>query len=509
MKKHIIVLAIATLFPLTLSAQFVLQPWVQVFGTVDGQQLGKYVTGIVPSANLPYRAAVSMNGRTSFFRLRDSTDILPQLTLPAEGPIFGDLNSDGHTDIVVTKTVNGWDTVLVYWGTAAGIDTVNPLRIPGDAQNDNFHAACIADVNNDGHLDLVNAEPNYAIDQGKVSIHLGPNILSTPSAFIVGDSIRSGLGGAACVGDLNNDGFNDLIIRGWNQAGPSASRYDYVNIYWGVGADTLNVNLGMQLRGYSLVSSGLACFDVNGDGIADLLWTNRDSLDWVYVHYGGSSFSTTTSLRLRDPQFALFGNVIANAGDMNGDGYADILVGSYYSITSGFVFVYGGGPRIDEYFDAAVGTSSNSYFGWSAASVGDINGDGLADIIVGAPNYEFGNQRGYWGIFKGDSAIRVTAVREDRLLPKVMTLHQAYPNPFNPQTTIRYDLNTSATVTLEVFNLLGQRVTLLVNDGKVPGKYEAVFDGSGLASGAYVYRLTARTQDGRTYTDTKKLTLVK
>ena len=515
MRKRIIALTIASLFPITLTtAQFVLQPWVQVFGTVDGQQLGKYVTGITPSANLPYRAAVSMNGSTSFFRLRDSTDILPQLTLPAEGPIFGDLNNDGYTDVVMTTTVNGWGTVLVYWGSAAGIDTLNPLRIPGEHQNDFFGARCVGDINSDGRTDLIITGPAFVSgsNRGKIYVFLNPITSTLPQASIVGDSIESGLGVNCAVADLNNDGFQDLAARGIYHHGPQSARYDYINIYWGIGIDTVNLTLGMQLRGYNLNSSALACFDANGDGIADLLWTNRDGQgDWVYIHYGGVAFDTIPGLKLQDPGVANFGNAIINAGDMNGDGHDDILVAAYRATnTSGFVFVFGGGPQIDGTFDAAVGMDSDSDFGVSVSSVGDVSGDGLSDIIVGAPAYDFAiSNKGYWGIFKGDSAIRVTPVKEGEQLPRVMTLHQAYPNPFNPQTTIRYDLNRSATVTLEVFNVLGQRVTLLVHGGKVPGSYEAVLDGSGLASGAYLYRWTARTQDGRTYTDTKRLTLVK
>jgi hypothetical protein len=502
---------LVTVFALLISfasAQVTLQPWTEVFGTVNGQQLGKYVNRISPSANLPYKAAASKVGSTGIYRLNSPTDTSTQRVFFGENLLTGDLNNDGHTDVVVTKSLNGWDTVSVYWGTATGIDTLNPLKIPGDAQGVNFGASCIADVNNDGHPDLICCEPNYGLDQGKVSVHLGPNITSTPSAFIIGDSIRSGLGGVARVGDLNNDGFNDLIIRGWNQAGPSASRYDYINIYWGTGIDTLNLSLGMQLRGASLVSTGLACFDANGDGIEDLLWTNQDSLDWIYVHLGGSSFSFTPNLRLRDPQFAEFGTAITNAGDMNGDGHEDVVVGAYFSNNPGFIYVYGGGPRIDQYFDAAVGMTALSYFGYSVSSVGDVTGDGLADIIIGAPNYEFGDQRGCWGIFKGDSTIRVTSVSEAHELPKAITLHQCYPNPFNPTTKIEYELQQRASVTLKVYNLLGEELRTLVNATQDAGQYAVQFDARGLAAGTYFYEIIVRTEDGTITRETKKMLLL-
>jgi hypothetical protein len=195
---------------------------------------------------------------------------------------------------------------------------------------------------------------------------------------------------------------------------------------------------------------------------------------------------------------------------MNGDGYNDIAIGAFdATITSGFVFVYGGGPRLDSTFDAAVGITLDSFFGYSIANIGDVSGDGLADIIIGAPNYEFGNEKGYWGIFLGDSAIKVTDVREKNLIPSVFTLFQSYPNPFNPKTTILYDLKEVARVTLDIINVLGQRIITLIDEQEPPGSHQTVFDGSSLSSGIYFYRLTAKTEEGKIYTDTKKLTLIK
>jgi hypothetical protein len=220
------------------------------------------------------------------------------------------------------------------------------------------------------------------------------------------------------------------------------------------------------------------------------------------------SFSSNPSLRLRDPQLAEFGTSIVNAGDMNGDGYDDILIGAYFSNNPGYVYIYGGGPRIDQYFDAAVGMSSLSYFGYSVSSVGDITGDGLADIIVGAPNFEFGNQRGYWGIFKGDSTIRVTTVQEPHQLPNIIKLYQSYPNPFNPQTTIEYDLSKRAFVTLKVYNVLGQEVRILVNQEQEAGAYTIPFDGHGLAAGPYFYEIVVRTTEGTVTRETKKMLLL-
>ncbi len=83
-------------------------------------------------------------------------------------------------------------------------------------------------------------------------------------------------------------------------------------------------------------------------------------------------------------------------------------------------------------------------------------------------------------------------------------LSNCYPNPFNPSTQIDYSIKSAGTVTLKVFNMLGQEVATLVNQRKEPGNYSVTFNASDFPSGIYVYKLTAND-----FTDTKKLMLVK
>ncbi len=96
-----------------------------------------------------------------------------------------------------------------------------------------------------------------------------------------------------------------------------------------------------------------------------------------------------------------------------------------------------------------------------------------------------------WGykIFEKNHILSVKGGREAS--PQVYSLAQNYPNPFNPTTTIRYGLPSAQVVTLKVFDILGREVQSLVNEFKQPGRYEAVFEGRGLSSGMYFYRIQA------------------
>ena len=116
-----------------------------------------------------------------------------------------------------------------------------------------------------------------------------------------------------------------------------------------------------------------------------------------------------------------------------------------------------------------------------------------------------GNEAG-WGQFSETWSflVPVTGVVEDDNLPEPFNLMQNYPNPFNPSTTIRYSLRFQTRVRLEVLNMLGQRVTTLVDQRQNAGHYEVMFNPSSLSSGTYFYRLEAGE-----FVETRRMILVK
>jgi hypothetical protein len=98
----------------------------------------------------------------------------------------------------------------------------------------------------------------------------------------------------------------------------------------------------------------------------------------------------------------------------------------------------------------------------------------------------------------------VTGIQKDELIVKEFKLEQNYPNPFNSNSKIQFSITKPDFVTLEVYNLLGQKVATLVSENLNAGSHTAGWNAVGLPGGVYFYRLEAGS-----YTDTKKLVLLK
>ena len=97
-----------------------------------------------------------------------------------------------------------------------------------------------------------------------------------------------------------------------------------------------------------------------------------------------------------------------------------------------------------------------------------------------------------------------TSVDSDSKLPKRYALYRNYPNPFNPVTTIRYDIVNPVHVEISVFNLLGQKIAVLVDGQHTPGRYAVTWDAAAFASGVYIYSLKSKE-----FTRSRKLLLIK
>jgi len=155
-------------------------------------------------------------------------------------------------------------------------------------------------------------------------------------------------------------------------------------------------------------------------------------------------------------------------------------------------------------------TAQNNQVNWSAFSSGFGISNSANSGTTSATGQSFvgistnGNSKVISGFLAYTSTIVTDVKDEQEIIPTVYKLNQNYPNPFNPSTVINYQIPEEGFVTLKIYDILGSEVKILVNENKPVGSYNIHFDASDLASGIYIYRLTAGS-----FISTKKMLMIK
>jgi hypothetical protein len=359
----------------------------------------------------------------------------------------GDVNGDGYSDIIVgAYTYDNGETdegqVYVYLGSASGVEAAAAWTVEGNQIGANLASSVstAGDVNGDGYADvIVGATPydNGETDEGRAYVYLGSalGLEATPAWTVESNQASAYLGRVATAGDVNGDGYADVIV--------GASRYDNLETDEGTAfvfhgsasglsgapnATPLDADWTVESdQADAYLGSAATAGDVNGDGYGDVIvgasgYDNGESNEGRALAYLGSASGlagapNATPLDAAwaaesDQADAGFGGSVATAGDVNGDGYADVIVGapSYDNgeTNEGMAFVYHGSVSglVTRSAWTAESDNANALFGISVATAGDINGDGYADVIVGArgytnPHSEEGLARSYLGSASG------------------------------------------------------------------------------------------------------------
>ncbi|MEO2149959.1 MAG: PKD domain-containing protein [bacterium] len=373
----------------------------------------------------------------------------------------GDVNGDGFDDIIVgahhyTGTIAGTNftggAAFLFYGSAAGITGTGPATADAsifasvtDARLGHVVSGA-GDVNNDGFADIIVGCPLVGVpfgpgggvggsgNGGAALIFLGSASGITGSGFDDADrvifpyppgqpvaSLEQLGAGVAAAGDVNNDGFDDVLVGAGG----------YITVFHGSAAGIVGrypgeadaVITSMASIGIGALVAGAG--DVNGDGFDDIMASDTGYPTGVtsgghgafMVFHGSASGITATSPADADTfiegdnPIVILGPVqrlgwrLSGAGDVDGDGFGDVIVGGLEYPGSldleGIAYLFRGsatglvGSTLqDAYLQLTPGQAGAAYRsnkpGFDVAGVGDINGDGFADVLMGAAQYDAG-----------------------------------------------------------------------------------------------------------------------
>ncbi|WP_437790378.1 FG-GAP-like repeat-containing protein [Sorangium sp. So ce693] len=299
-----------------------------------------------------------------------------------------DLNGDGFAEAVVAGTtfadLKGMVRVLQgsskepgTWAASADFSG----NLAGDERR--FGSALASgDIDADGYADLVvgapGGGPNFD-EPGNAYIYRGG-----PEAFdTVADTMFSGVqsgskfGTSVASADFNGDGFSDIAV-----GAPGSQR---VYVYFGSAGALDTTPDGLLIgEGEGELGRAVGAGDVNGDGFADLLVGDPGkNMAFLYLGGPGGEFDTTADLELHGEAPAdRFGQTVSSSGDLDGDGFVEMVVGAPEAGLNGKAYVYRGGAGLDGEPDASMSGQRSGTRETKISRAGDFNRDGLGDLVI-------------------------------------------------------------------------------------------------------------------------------
>jgi hypothetical protein len=344
----------------------------------------------------------------------------------------GDVNGDGYDEVIVGAF--GYDNgqgdagkTFLYYGSPKGLATSAGWTAEPSQPNANFgySVSSAGDVNGDGYDDVIVGAPNYnggQTSEGGAFLYYGsPTGLATSPGWAAESNQASAAFGVSVssAGDVNSDGYDDVVVgapyydKGQTDEGRAFLYYGSPTGLATSAGWTAESDRAWAFFGVSVSSAG----DVNGDGYDEVVvgadgYGSADE-GWAFLYYGSPTGLATSAGWTAKPDQAVssFAFSVSSAGDVNGDGYDDVIVGAYRydsgQTNEGKAFLYYGSPTglTTSAGWTAESDQASASFGWSVSPAGDVNGDGYDEVIVGAPDYDNGQMdEGRAALFEGSAA---------------------------------------------------------------------------------------------------------
>ena len=373
-------------------------------GDVNGDGYSDVIVGAnIYSANTG-RAYIYLGG-SSMNNVSDLT-----LTGEATGNYFGssvssagDVNGDGYSDVIVGAYGYSSNTGRAYiFHGGVLLDNTSDLIMTGETTNNYFgcSVSTAGDVNGDGYSDVVIGAYGYLFNNGSIYIYLGAPAMSNVYFHLIGGESTNNYFGysVSSAGDVNGDGYSDVIAGAYGNNTNTGKTYIYFGgLTMKYDADAVMTgSASLDYYGRSVSSAG----DFNGDGYSDIIvgadgFSGNTGRAYLYDYYLKNEIIPDYVL-YAETEYNTFGTSVSSAGDVNGDGYSDVIVGAdNYNSGTGRAYIYLGGASMDNIADVTMTGTAGYHFGESVSSAGDVNGDGYSDVIVGAPDYSSSRGRAY------------------------------------------------------------------------------------------------------------------
>ncbi|UCG69340.1 MAG: FG-GAP repeat protein, partial [Thermoplasmata archaeon] len=313
---------------------------------------------------------------------------------------LGDINGDGYDDIGVGEFYHHYGKVYIYFG-GQEINSDPDMILETSPTMDEFGCAISSagDVNGDGFDDvIIGAYSSHAegSSSGRAYIfHGGDPFDDTPDVILHGEN-RSYFGHSlSTLYDLNKDGYDDVIVGAPFKDNTGSPQDGSAYVFYG--GDPMDTSADLIVDGNRTCWFGVSVSsagDVNGDEWLDFIvgehGHNDQDIGAAYVYFGGESLDNISDVNLTNGLVGdNFGRSVSSAGDFNGDGFYDVLVGAPYNndkdILAGKAYLYLGSPSMDNISDHSwEGRDIGDKFGRAVSNATDINNDGFSDIIVSA-----------------------------------------------------------------------------------------------------------------------------